>query len=253
MVILLHGFPEDRFSWSGVTPPLAAAGYRVLAPDLRGYSPGARPRHRREYSLDKLAGDVLALADQAGAERFDVVGHDWGANVAWHLGARHPERVRSMTALSVPHPRAIQAALTRSSQALRLYYMALFQLPGLPEWLLGRGRGEFMRKNLIRSGLDRDSAARYARRSAEMTGPLNWYRGIPYSMRGGRMPAVPVPTLFVWSDRDRFVTRAAAERCVSGVTGPYTYRLLPGVSHWIPEEAPARTAELILELLTQQE
>ncbi len=248
MVIALHGFPEDRLSWSGVTPALAAAGFRVLAPDLRGYSPGARPHARREYALGKLAGDVLALADEAGAERFDVVGHDWGAHLAWYLGANQPERIRSVTAVSVPHPGAIREAFTRSTQALRLYYMLLFQLPALPERLVGWRGGEFFRKSLIRSGLDAQSAARYAGRR-DMTGPLNWYRGIPFSRREARMPAVTVPTLYVWGDRDPFVTRAAAERCGAWVTGPYTYRIVPGGSHWLPEAEPARLAELVLELL----
>ena len=245
MVILLHGFPEDRSSWSGVIPPLAAAGFRVLAPDQRGYSPGARARRRREYALPTLAGDVLALADQAGAERFHLVGHDWGANLAWYLGAHQAARIRTLTSLSVPHPRALSAAMLRSSQALRLYYMAFFQLPAVPEWLIARP--DFMRRNLIRTGLDPESAARYAKRARDMTGPLNWYRGMWFA---GQVPAVPVPTLFVWSDGDRFVTRAAAQRCADWVTGPYTWQILAGVSHWIPEEAPQRTAELILELLT---
>jgi len=244
-VVALHGFPADRTSWSGVIPPLVAAGFRVLAPDQRGYSPGARPRRRREYALPALAGDVLALADQAGAQRFHVVGHDWGAIVAWYLGARRPDRIRTLTALSVPHPRAVSAALPRSSQALRLYYMAFFQLPAVPEWLLARP--DFMRRNLIRTGLDPESAARYAKRAQEMTGPLNWYRGMWFA---GGVPAVTVPTLFVWSDRDRFLTRAAAQRCAQWVTGPYTSHVLAGVSHWIPEEAPQRTAELILGRVT---
>jgi pimeloyl-ACP methyl ester carboxylesterase len=243
VVILLHGFPADRSSWSGVIPPLAAAGFRVLAPDQRGYSPGARARRRRDYALQRLAGDVLALADQAGAQRFHVVGHDWGATVAWYLGAHHADRVRTLTSLSVPHPQAILAAMARSSQALRLRHMAFFQLPAVPEWLIGRP--DFMRRSLIKTGLDPESAARYATRAGDMTGPLNWYRGMVF---GGRMPAVRVPTQLIWSDRDRFLTRTAADRCADWVTGPFSCHVLRGVSHWIPEEAPERTAELILAL-----
>jgi pimeloyl-ACP methyl ester carboxylesterase len=247
VVILLHGFPEDRRSWAGVTPALNAAGYRTLAPDQRGYSPGARPRHRREYTMEQLTGDVFALADAAGADRFHVVGHDWGASLAWHLAARHPERIRSLTALSVPHPRAILDAFWRSTQALRLYYMVFFQLPAVPEWLIGRPG--VLQRSLTGSGLDEESARRYAGRAGAMTGPLNWYRALPYSVRGGKMPKVTVPTLYVWGDRDRFVTPAAAAGCGAWVTGPFTYRPLPGVSHWIAEEDPARTAELVLDLL----
>jgi len=247
VVILLHGFPADRSSWSAVTPALTAAGYRVLAPDQRGYSPGAQPRRRREYTMEHLTEDVFALADAAGADRFHVVGHDWGANLAWHLAARHAERIRSLTALSVPHPQAVRSAFWRSTQALRLYYMLFFQLPAVPEWLLRRPG--LMRRSLVSSGLDTESADRYAARAGAMTGPLNWYRALPYPAHGGKMPKVTVPTLFVWGERDRFVTPTAAAGCGAWVGGPFTYHPLPGVSHWIPEEVPARTAGLVLELL----
>ncbi|MEJ7585388.1 MAG: alpha/beta fold hydrolase, partial [Acidimicrobiales bacterium] len=106
VVILLHGFPQTAECWAGVAPRLADAGLRVLAPNQRGYSPQARPTGRRAYLLNLLMGDVLALADSAGAERFHLVGHDWGAVVAWSVAAEHPERVASLTTLSVPHPRA---------------------------------------------------------------------------------------------------------------------------------------------------
>ena len=133
LVIALHGFPEDRLSWSAVIPQLTALGYRVLAPDQRGYSPGARPKGRRAYVLGELAADVMALADVAGADRFDVVGHDWGAVVAWELAGRHPDRVRTVTSLTVPHPAALRDAVLHSRQLLKSWYMGFFQLPRVPE------------------------------------------------------------------------------------------------------------------------
>jgi len=223
----------------------------VLAPDQRGYSPGARSHRRRDYALGVLAGDVLALADQAGAQRFDLVGHDWGALLGWWVAGHHPDRVRSLTALAVPHPGAIREAWTRSAQALRSYYILVFQLPGLPERIVGFRRGALLRRNLIASGLDPESADRFSRRD-DWTGPINWYRGIPFSGPAGRMPRIGVPTLFIRGDRDKFVSRTAAERCARWVAGPYTYRVLPGVSHWIAEREPARTAALILELLASR-
>jgi pimeloyl-ACP methyl ester carboxylesterase len=249
VAVLLHGFPEDRHSWDGVVPALAAAGYRVLAPDQRGYSPGARPAARSAYTLSRLAGDVLALADAAGAGRFHLVGHDWGAGLAWYVAARHPDRLLSLAALSVPHPAAFSRALTGSGQAARSWYMAAFQVPWLPERVLSRGRGEAMRTLLIRAGLDPDSAARYAARAADpaaMRGPINWYRALPLGLREpvGR---VGVPTLFAWSDGDRFVTRAAAELCGRYVTGPYRFEVFEGASHWLPEEVPDRVAGALLE------
>jgi pimeloyl-ACP methyl ester carboxylesterase len=248
VVVLLHGFPADRRSWEAVVPPLVAAGYRTLAPDLRGYSPGARPRRRRDYALDRLEGDVLALADQAGVDRFHLVGHDWGAALAWFVAARHPGRVRSLTALSVPHPGAFEWSTRHSSQLLHSWYMGFFQLPAIPELVLSAGGGSHLRRALERSGLEPGAAARYAARATEpgaLHGPIGWYRGIPFT-RANRIGAVDVPTLFVWSDGDRFVRRAGALRCARFVTGPYRYMTLEGLSHWLPEAAPQRVAELIL-------
>jgi pimeloyl-ACP methyl ester carboxylesterase len=252
VALLLHGFPEDRQSWDGVAPALAGAGYRVLAFDQRGYSPEARPQARSAYTLSQLAGDVLALADAAGTERFHLVGHDWGAALAWYVAACYPNRLLSVASLSVPHPEAFLRALISSSQVARSWYMAAFQLPRLPELALSRRGGEAMREALVRSGLDPSSAARYAARAADpaaLRGPLNWYRAIPFGLRE-RTARCEVPTLFVWSDRDHFVSRAAAEMCGNYVTGPYRFEVLEGASHWLPEEVPDRVATLLEEHFT---
>ena len=252
VVILLHGFPEDRRSWDGVIPALTAAGYRVLAPDQRGYSPGARPKGRKAYKVGELEADVLALADAAGADRFDVVGHDWGAVVAWGLGAHHPDRVRTLTALSVPHTEAFLRSMLRSSQAFHSWYMLFFQLPAIPEALLSRGRGKALSKSLGRSGLGGEAAARYGRRAAvssDMTGPINWYRAIPFGV-GERMARIEVPTLFVYGARDGFITAAAAQACGSWVRGPYRYEALADAGHWLPEENPDEVSRLLIEQLS---
>ena len=138
LVLLLHGFPQTSASWGPVARRLAAAGYRVLAPDQRGYSPGARPSGRRPYRVEELAADVVALADAAGGGPVHVVGHDWGAIVAWALAALHPERVTTVTGVSVPHPAAFFRAMTRSRQALLSWYTYAFQVPGLAERYLAR-------------------------------------------------------------------------------------------------------------------
>jgi len=248
VAVLLHGFPEDRHSWDAVAPALAAAGYRVLAPDQRGYSPGARPAARSAYTLSQLAGDVLVMADAAGAERFHLAGHDWGGALAWYLAGHYPGRLISLAALSVPHPQAFLRALASSNQAARSWYVAAFQLPGLPELALSRRGGEAMRAALVRTGLDPGSAARYAARAADpaaLRGPLNWYRAIPLSLRE-RTGRIEVPTLFLWSDGDRFVSRAAAKLCGRYVSGPYRFEVLEGASHWLPEEVPERVAALLV-------
>jgi len=248
-VILLHGFPQDRHSWDRVTPALAEAGHRVLAPDLRGYSPGARPAARSAYRNSQLASDVLALADAAGAERFHLAGHDWGAALAWYVAGRHPERVISLAALSVPHPQAFTRAMITGSQAARSWYMAAWQLPWLPERTLSRHDGRALRDMMVSSGLDPASADHYAARAQEpggLRGPLSWYRAMPFSLREPAGP-VRVPTLFAWGNRDRFISPAAARLCGRYVTGPYRFAELDGASHWLPEQASDQVAGLLTE------
>jgi len=250
-IILLHGFPETSASWRAVTPGLAGAGFRVLAPDQRGYSPGARPAGRRAYTTAELAGDILALADQAGAERFHVVGHDWGGVVAWVLATDHPERVRTLTVLSTPHPRALARSMVRSSQALRSWYAAFFQVPVVPERvILARGGRQF-RRSLVRDGVPADLAERYYQRMSQpgaLTAALNWYRAVPLDPGAARGSAtVTVPTLYVWSTRDLALGRRPAELTSDHVTGPYRFEVLEGASHWIPEERPDDVVRLVLE------
>jgi pimeloyl-ACP methyl ester carboxylesterase len=195
---------------------------------------------------------VLALADAAGAERFHLAGHDWGAALAWYLAGRHPGRVISLAALSVPHPQAFARAMITSSQAARSWYMAAWQLPWLPERALGRRDGLAFRDMLVRAGLDPASAARYAARArdpAALRGPLNWYRAMPFSVREPAGP-VRVPTVFAWGNRDRFVCPAAAALCGRYVTGPYHHAQLDGTTHWLPEQAPDQVASLLTGHLT---
>ena len=246
-VVLLHGFPQDSTAWDHVAPALHRHGLRTLAPDQRGYSPMARPRGRAQYRLRETTADVLSLLDAAGLGSAHVVGHDWGAAVAWALAAWHPERVRTMTALSVPHPAAMARAMVTSDQALRSYYMGLFQLPAVPEALiLARGAAP-LRRLLTRGGLPDDAVARYVERMREpgaLTGALGWYRALPWN---GRDPVgrVRVPTLHVWSTGDAFLGRAATEATARFVEAPYRLEVLEGVNHWIPELAPDVVADLV--------
>ncbi|MGY1845967.1 alpha/beta fold hydrolase [Blastococcus sp. SYSU DS1021] len=246
-VVLLHGFPQDSTAWDRVAPALHQHGLRTLAPDQRGYSPRARPRGRADYRLRETAGDVLALLDAAGLESAHVVGHDWGGIVGWALGAWHPDRVRTLTALSVPHPGAMARAVVSSDQGLRSYYVGLFQLPVVPERLLLAGDGAALRRMLRHGGLPEDAVDRYAQRVREpgaLTAALNWYRALPWS---GRDPVgkVRVPTLHVWSTGDAFLGRAATEDTARFVEAPYRLEVLDDVTHWIPELAAERTAELV--------
>jgi pimeloyl-ACP methyl ester carboxylesterase len=246
-VVLLHGFPQDASAWTAVSPALHQAGLRTLALDQRGHSPMARPRGRRHPPPRGTANNVLALLDAAGLHSAHIVGHDLGGLVAWALGAWHPERVRTLTALSTPHPAALTGAMTTSDQALRSYYMALFQLPLLPERLLLSRGGTPIRRMLRGGGLSKEAAGHYVARMREpgaLSAALGWYRALPYSARD-RVGKVKVPTLHVWSTGDAFLGRAATDATAQYVDGPYRLEVLDDVTHWIPELAADRVAELV--------
>lgn len=243
-VVLLHGFPQDAHSWDAVVPRLNERGLRTLAPDLRGYSPGARPRERRAYTVDKLAGDAIGLLDAAGLERAHLVGHDWGGRVAWAIAIRHPDRVASLTAVSTPHPAAMQWAFTHSLQGLRSWYMLAFQLPWVPE----RIAAATLRTGLPRTGLSQAAADHYAERFADpesLRGPSNYYRALfltPPAEAGGH---VRIPTTYLWGRRDPFLGPAAAQRTAAYVAADYRFVEVDG-GHWLPEENPALVAEAVV-------
>jgi pimeloyl-ACP methyl ester carboxylesterase len=246
-VVLLHGFPQDSTAWYRVAPALHQHGLRTLAPDQRGYSPMARPRGRARYRLRETTADVLALLDAAGLESAHIVGHDWGGIVAWGLGAWHPDRVRTLTAISVPHPAAMARAMVTSDQALRSYYMGLFQLPMLPERLLLAGGGAALRRMLRRGGLPDDAVEHYVARMREpgaLSAALGWYRALPWNARDP-VGSVRVPTLHLWSTGDPFLGRAGIEATAGFVDGPYRLEVLDDVPHWIPELAPDPVATLV--------
>jgi len=248
VVVLLHGYPENRTSWDAVTPRLVDAGFRVLAPDQRGYSPRARPKGRRAYATQHLAGDVVALLDAAGAEKAHVVGHDWGGAVAWALAEQHPHRLKSVTSLTTPHPRAMNKAMVTGSQAAKSWYMFLFQLPVLPEMAYSDRMQDRLRKTLRGTGLPGDAIDRYItplREPGAATAAINWYRALPFStpLKGD----VSVPTLYVYGTKDAFLGRKAADLTGNYVTAPYRYEVLDGATHWMPEEVPDVVARLVTE------
>lgn len=244
-VVLLHGFPQDHTSWAGIEPHLHAAGLRTLAPDQRGYSPRARPKGRRAYSGAELADDIVALIDAAGLASAHVVGHDWGGGVAWGLASRNPERVRSLTVLSTPHVGALTEAGRKSTQLLKSWYMFAFQLPVFPELVIGNRR---LAGGLERSGLPAAAARHNAEvmgRPGAARGAINWYRGLPFSLREP-VARTAVPTTYVWGNRDTFLGRYAAEATARYVTAPYRFVEVDG-NHWLPETMPAEMAEIIID------
>ncbi len=243
-IVLLHGFPQDRTSYRDVVPQLHGAGFRTLVPDQRGYSPGARPEGRAAYAMTELVGDVVALLEAAGMRSAHVVGHDWGGAVAWAMAANLPERVRTLVALSTPHPLALVRSFVSSRQLLSSWYMGFFQAPVVPEQLIKRTVGATLR----RSGLPFDFAQHYTERMHEkgaLTAALNWYRAMPMSLAKPLGP-VSVPTTYAWGRDDFALGRKAAEMTQRFVTGPYRFEVLDA-GHWLPENVPDQVAALILD------
>ena len=243
VVVLLHGFPQTSHSWRQVWPTLAGAGFRVVAPDLRGYSPDARPAGVEPYRMAALVGDVLAVLDAVAGGPVHLVGHDWGAAIAWHTAARHPDRLRTLTAVSVPHPLAFVDALTHDEdQRRRSQYMRDWSSPETEARMLAGGLVE------VFGGVPAVDAGVYLARLREpgaMTAALSYYRAQSRADLDGVGP-VTVPTMHVWSDRDEALGRAGAEATASYVTGPYRFEVIEGVSHWVPEQAPDALAALLL-------
>ncbi|WP_225755480.1 alpha/beta fold hydrolase [Actinotalea sp. Marseille-Q4924] len=256
-VLLLHGFPQDGTAYDDVAPLLAAAGHRVLVPDQRGYSPGARPAELRAYVLRRLVDDVVAVLDAAGVERAHVVGHDWGGTVAWAVASRRAPRVSALTVLSTPHPAAMRDALWRG-QARRSAYILGFQLPRRPERRLLADDGARLRQMLGGSGLDAAHADRYVRRMSEpalpggpgrmtwgaLTAALAWYRALRVrdGFGAGR---VRVPTTFLHGTADPFFAPAAVEATGRYVVGPYRSVALDA-GHWLPETRADDVAAAVL-------
>jgi pimeloyl-ACP methyl ester carboxylesterase len=244
-VVLLHGFPQRGNAWDGVAARLHDAGLRTFAPDQRGYSPGARPRSRFAYRVKQIVADTVALIDEIGGP-VHLAAHDWGAVIGWATAARHPERVESLTAVSVGHPRAFFRSMLTSDQARRSYYMAVFQIPFAPERLLSK-RGWWGERALNDMGMPEESLEQFRREivgDGALRGGLNWYRSLPLATPKD-FAKVSVPTTLVWSDDDAALGRKMAELTAEYVTGPYELVEVSG-SHWLLEEHPDAVADAIL-------
>jgi pimeloyl-ACP methyl ester carboxylesterase len=253
VVVLLHGFPELNAMWNSVIGRLTANGYRCLAPNQRGYSPRARPSRRRDYRVSELAEDVRALIDASGAPRVHLVGHDWGAGVAWHVAQLFPDRLLTVSPISVPHPSAFRRAIVTSRQGLASWYMFFFQLPRIPEWFAMHGRGKFTLSGLIEMRAQHapravlESEAKAFEQPGALTAAVNWYRAIPLGSMREISKKVTVPTMYIWSDGDMYVLSKGAQTCGDYVSGEYRFEVLKGVSHWILDEQPDKVADLLLD------
>jgi len=237
-IILLHGFPESAQDFHPLGEALAAAGCYVLIPEVRGREPLARPKGRLAYRLDEYAADVIALLSRRGLDSAHIVGHDLGGAVAWLVASSNPSRVRTMTSISMPHPRAYLASLLSSKQAFQSWYLLLMQLPFLPE-LLVMWTPALVEVILSRMGLDADLARKYLRRLKSFdsaVGAINWYRGLPLGRRSDVAGPISPPASLIWGSCDAVVSKRAAELTNEWSGASYTFTCLEGGSHWLVEQ-----------------
>ncbi len=248
-VILLHGFPENSHSYRFQLPALAEAGYRAIAPDLRGYGETDAPEGVAEYAFPKLVGDILGLIAALGEESAHIVGHDWGGSIAWALAANVPDRVRSLTILNSPHPVASAEARQLPEQQQKSWYMLLFQFPEVAEQWLAKDDFANFRNFVFGSAApgtftpeDEAVFCDALARPGRLTAALNYYRAnIPpenWLKPPPDMPPVTVPTTIIWGEGDSYMGDVLLQMSTTKVTGPLTIERLPGVSHWVQQEAP---------------
>lgn len=250
-VILLHGWPETSHMWLPLMQSLADQGYRCLAPDQRGFSPGARPTKVEDYAIEKLANDVIELANSAGMQQFHLIGHDWGAAIGWVVAARNPDRVITWTAMSVPHPRAFAEAIRHNPQQRKMSrYMAWFQWRGLSEWFLLRSNAKALRDVWRKSTPEQvEDYLRVLTPKGALTASLNYYRAnyklLKKGNEVGQISPVSVPTLMLWGNRDFALGRSGIENCQNFVSGPYKLVELEA-THWLVQESLAHVQVEVL-------
>jgi pimeloyl-ACP methyl ester carboxylesterase len=253
-VLLLHGFPDSAELWRHQRPALAAAGYRVIAPDLRGFGASARPPEVEAYRFETLLGDVVGVLDSLEVASAHVICHDWGAALGWSLAAFFPDRVRSLAALSVGHPSSFGAA--GIEQREKSWYMLLFQFEDVAEELLRRDDWKLLRDWLRHhSELERWIPA--LERPGALRSALNWYRANahPAGALGDAgappFPAIAARTLGVWSSLDAYLTETQMVGSAPFVTGPWRYQRVEGASHWMQLDRPAAINRLLIDFLRE--
>jgi pimeloyl-ACP methyl ester carboxylesterase len=243
-VLLLHGFPDSLALWRHVAPRLVAAGYDVIVPDLRGFGESDAPAGRRHYTMDRILGDLVGLLGALGAsEKVHVVGHDWGAAVAWCFAMARPERLRSSVAISVGHPR--EYALAGLEQRRKGSYTIFWQLPGIAETALSRRDFAGLR-HWARHHRDVDACVREMARPGRLTAGLNWYRANFASVMLGSWPLCRVPTLGIWSSEDHCLAEDQMVKSSRRMAATWRYERVEGATHWLPLDEPERIADLAL-------
>ncbi len=261
LALCLHGFPELHYSWRAQMPLLAARGYRVWAPNLRGYGASAKPQGIENYQVAKLVADVAALIDASGAKEVLLIGHDWGAAVAWAFAIGKVRPLAGLVIMNVPHPACFARELKTWKQRRKSWYMFFFQLPWLPERVLAADDALWIRKAFRGSAQDKarfpdsvlDVYAASAQRPGALTAMLNWYRAAFRNLGRARdLPMVETPTLMIWGEADTaldFDNVRGTEDHVRDLT----LTTLPGVSHWVQQEAPEKVNAILEQWLDRQD
>jgi epoxide hydrolase 4 len=256
LVLLLHGFPECWVTWRNQMPALAAAGFRAVAPDLRGYGKSDKPRDLDAYRIEVLARDVARLVEALGEKRAHVVGHDWGGAAAWHFAMWHPERLDRLAILNAPHPAPLARALKGPRQILRGSHALFFQIPWLPEAVLRAG-DFFLLRQLFRRDPERPGA--YADEDIEqmvaaasepgaLSGMLAWYRAMVRRRNHTRWKPIERPVQVIWGEKDRYLLRELGEPGHDWVPDLRVARI-PEASHWVQADAPEKVNGLLIDFL----
>jgi epoxide hydrolase 4 len=254
VVVLLHGFPEFWYGWRKQIEPLAAAGFRVIVPDQRGYNLSSKPQSVAPYALTELVSDVIAIADQLGKPKIFLAGHDWGAAVAWSATLLHSQRIAKLAVLNVPHPSVMRRFLsTRPRQMLRSWYMFFFQLPWLPEALFSAFHFRIGARALLRSSwpgtFSPDDLAQYRAAWSQpgaLAGMINWYRALfRYRVKFPNR-TVGVPTRILWGERDAFLLSEMAHESLRYCTNAELFTFA-AATHWLQHEESAKVSQILVE------
>ncbi len=263
VALLLHGFPESRFSWRHQIPVLAQLGWRVIAPDLRGYGESSRPDGVDSYRLDRLVGDVAALFDAVGARRRLLIGHDWGAIIAWCFAIDRRLPLEGLVIMNVPHPTVFARVLRATwRQRLRSWYVAFFRIPALPEAMMKVRDGRAVTDAFVGMAVDKtrfppevtDVYRRNALVPGALTAMINYYRANTdlLARYGSRAPIIDVPTLMIWGEDDKALDIACTEG-YQALVRDFTLERLPRVSHWVQQEAPEKVNAILADWLTARD
>jgi len=248
-VLLLHGFPDSNYLWRGVIPRLTKAGYRVIAPDQRGFGMSDAPEGKENYDMELIAKDAVALLDALNIAKAELVAHDWGAMIGWLLAGTYPERFESYTAISVGHPKAyLSAGLEQKKKG---WYVLFFQLSGIAERIFMAKNWSLFRKT-VHDHPEMDHWIKDLSRPGRLTAGMNWYRANLSKLWKAEFPRVKIPVFGIWSTGDVALTEDQMIGSAAFVDAPWRYERFEGVSHWIPVDVPDKLSDLLLDFFKQR-